>query len=313
MAHWSDRHEGGNRFWLKAIRWSILHIGRSFTVLLMYPAAAYFFFRRGAERRASRTWLERVEAPQRGIRGVVRHIRTFAVTTLDRALLLSGRDDELDIRIEGLDGLRSELETGQGVLLLGSHLGSFELMRALSRHSPGQTPLRVVMDRQHNSLITQVLEELDPGIIQTVIDARQHGTQIVLEIAEAIGQGQIVAMLGDRAHRNEPVGQVSFLGRPAPLPVAPLAIARSLEVPVFLVFGLYEGGRRYRMVFERFPAPDPACAGNRRQRRLQLDQSLAHYARRLEHFARQYPYNWFNFYDFWNPGQPDAGRRNDRQ
>lgn len=312
MAHWSERQEGGNRFWLTAIRWIILHTGRGFAVFCMYPTALYFFLRRGAERRASRIWLERVEAPQCGARGVVRHIRTFAITIVDRVLLLTRRESELEIRTEGREALRQALEAGHGCLLLGSHLGSFELMRVCSRDAPSGSRLRVVMDRQQNSVITRVLEELDPAMAGTVINARQHGTQIVLEIAESLQAGHMVAMLADRAHRNEPVSEVSFLGRPAQLPVAPLAIARSLAVPVFLVFGLYEGGRRYRLVFERFPAPDPSTAGNRDERRLQLNQSLAHYASRLEHYARRYPYNWFNFYDFWIPDQPAVDRYGER-
>lgn len=30
-----------------------------------------------------------------------------------------------------------------------------------------------------------------------------------------------------------------------------------------------------------------------------IDLILRRYAQRLEHYARQEPYNWFNFYDFW--------------
>ena len=34
-----------------------------------------------------------------------------------------------------------------------------------------------------------------------------------------------------------------------------------------------------------------------------IEQAVRTYAARLEHYCRQAPYNWFNFYDFWNgPG-----------
>ncbi|MEX0916028.1 MAG: lipid A biosynthesis acyltransferase, partial [Wenzhouxiangellaceae bacterium] len=62
----------------------------------------------------------------------------------------------------------------------------------------------------------------------------------------------------------------------------------------------YEGGRSYRLVFEPLERPGPHTT-DRKQRRALLDQWLANYARRLEYYARHYPYNWFNFYDFWNP------------
>ncbi|MFW5927493.1 MAG: hypothetical protein ACOCSR_05515, partial [Wenzhouxiangella sp.] len=129
--------------------------------------------------------------------------------------------------------------------------------------------------------------------------------------ANALSEGSMVAMLADRTYRNESAARVDFLGRPAWLPLAPLAIAATLDAPVFLVFGLYEGGRRYRLVFEPLERPGQV-GGNRRQKRAGLNQWVAEYAKRLEYHACRYPYNWFNFYDFWNTDRAgDAGDGND--
>ncbi len=300
MPNWRERPEGGNRFWLALIRWVILHIGRGFAQFFMVPTALYFMLVRGVERRASRAWLDRVEAPRRGYLGVLTHIYTFAITIVDRVLLLSGREDELDIRSEGAEALQAVMETGQGCVLLGSHLGSFEAIRAFRHHAPPNCRyLKVVMDRDQNSLMTRMLEEINPEIRDTVIDARQSGPQIVLEAAEACAAGGMVAMLADRTFRDEASMEVPFMGSSARLPVAPLAVAAALEAPVFLVFGLYEGKRRYRLVFERLEQPGK-LPSNRREKRARLNQWVAAYAQRLEHYARRYPYNWFNFYDFWN-------------
>lgn len=304
MSHWRERPEGGNRFWLVMIRWSILHIGRGFARLCMYPTAVYFFLVRGPERRASRQWLKRVGAAWSGNLGVLRHIYTFSMTIVDRVILFSGRERELDIRSEGEDTLLKTLRSGRGCLLLGSHLGSFEAMRAFSRHTPdAYRHLKVVMDRQQSNLITQALEELQPDLRDNVIEASKPGPHIALEAAEVLSQGGMVAILGDRAHRLESTTKVDFFGQPAPFPISPLSIAWVLDTPVFLALGLYEGGRRYRLVFELLERPGPrACSRN--ERRAHLDKWLANYARRLEHYAKHYPYNWFNFYDFWNPDQP---------
>jgi predicted LPLAT superfamily acyltransferase len=300
MPHWRDRPEGGNRFWLAVIRWIVLHIGRGFASLALWPTALYFFCVRGVERRASRAWLERVGAPRTGWFGVLLHIYTFAITIVDRVLLLAGREDELDIRAEGVEALVETLRQGQGCLLLGSHLGSFEAIRAFSRHAPPEcSTLKVVMDRDQNSLITRMLEEINPAIRNTVINARQPGPQIILQASEIMQAGGMVAMLGDRIYRSEAALEVPFLDDSARLPVAPLAFAAALDAPVFLVFGLYAGRGRYRLVFERLPRPGPRPE-NRQARRAQLNQWVAAYAQRLEHYARLYPYNWFNFYDFWH-------------
>lgn len=299
MVHWGERPEGGNRFWLTLIRWTILHVGRGFALVCLVPTTLYFFLVRGPERRASREWLARVDAPRQGWWGVMIHIYTFAVTIVDRVLLLSGRGDELDVRAEGVEHVHDELDRGHGCMLLGSHLGSFEAIRVFSRSAPPQyRKLKVVMDQQQNSLMTQMMEEISPGIRDTVINARQPGPAIVLEAGGVMEDGGMVAMLADRTWASEAAIEVSFLGGKARLPAAPLAIADTLEVPAVMVFGLYEGKGRYRLVFEPVPAP-PSRAATRSERRRLLNDRVQHYADRLAHYARQYPYNWFNFYDFW--------------
>jgi predicted LPLAT superfamily acyltransferase len=93
-----------------------------------------------------------------------------------------------------------------------------------------------------------------------------------------------------------------FLGRPAGFTDGPLRLAQLLRRRVVFMVGLYRGGRRYQVRFEEladFSAPpaDPA----ERERRLQA--ALAAYVARLESLVREAPYNWFNFYDYW---QEDA-------
>lgn len=300
MTHWRDQSEGGSRFWLVVIRWSILNIGRGFARICMFPTTLYFFIVRGHERRASRAWLDRCGSPQRGNLGVLKHIYTFAMTIVDRVVLFSGRERELEIYTEGEETLISALRGGRGCLLLGAHLGSFEALRAFSHQAPEDCRrLKVVMDREHNSLMTRVIEDLQPELRDSVIEARKPGPQIVLEVAQALSAGGMVAMLGDRARDHEPTNRVMFLGEQASFPISPLYIAWILDVPVFLGLGLYEGTHRYRLVFEPLERPGPHTT-DRRKRRVLLDQWLANYVQRLEYYARRYPYNWFNFYDFWN-------------
>jgi len=308
MVHWRERPEGGNRFWLALIRWTVLHVGRGFAQACLFPTTFYFFLVRGPERRASRDWLARAGAPIQGWRGAMIHIYTFAITIVDRVLLLSGRGEELDVRPEGVEHLHDALDAGKGCMLLGSHLGSFEAIRVFSRSAPPQyRHLKVVMDRNQNSLMTRMLEDISPEIRNTVIDARQTGPAIVLEAGSVMEEGGMVAMLADRTWSREAAIEVSFLGDRTRLPAAPMAIADTLDVPAVMVFGLYEGRRRYRLVFEPLPRASER-AQTRRERREQLNVRVQHYADRLAHYARQYPYNWFNFYDFWS-SDTDSGRR----
>ena len=76
----------------------------------------------------------------------------------------------------------------------------------------------------------------------------------------------------------------------------PFRIAMILKRPIVLMFGLYRGGNRYDIYFEKLTDIEQV---SRSQRDLILEQSLTRYVQRLEHYCRLFPYNWFNFYDFW--------------
>lgn len=303
---WTQRPEGGGLFALWLIRAIARHGGRVLARACLLPITAYFLLVRGPERMASRTYLARVLGRPARLGDVARHIHTFAATILDRVFMLGGQFDRFEVEVEGLDALHAKIDEGRGLLLFGSHLGSFEVLRVLARKRP-DIAVRVVLDKAHNPALTQLLDALNPEIARTVIDAGQDGPSIVLAIKQATDAGALVALLVDRARPGESVRMAPFLGAPAPFPVAPWLIAGALKVPVMLAFGLYRGGRRYSLAFEPF---SDGIAIDRRERASALDALVARYAARLQARALAAPYNWFNFFDFWQTDaaiEPDAG------
>ena len=296
-ARWKQRPEGGNRFAIWLIRGIARHAGRKVTRLLLGPITLYFLLMRGPERRASVAYLQRVLGrPTRWIDGA-RHIHTFASTILDRVFLLSGRLQHFQITVSGLDDIHAQLDKQQGLLMFGSHLGSFEVMRVLARQRP-EYVIRVVLDKAHNPAMTQLLDALDPVIAANVIDASQDGPSLMLAIQQAVSAGHLVAMLADRVQVGDSAQRVTFLGTIARFPRAPWLIASVLHAPVVLAFGLYRGGNRYDLAFESF---SDGLRIPRAERASALASLIQRYATRLEHYARLAPYNWFNFYDFWDP------------
>ncbi|GLQ48316.1 acyltransferase [Dyella lipolytica] len=294
-AHWQDQPEGGGRFSLRLLIGAALSCGRGFILLCLYPITLYYFLRRGPERRASREYLSRVFGRRATTWQVLKHLHCFAVTMADRIYLLAHGERDFDIEVNGMEPLQHYLAQGRGVLLIGSHQGSFEVLRALSARCP-QIPLRVLLDKQKTPAITELLEALAPDVGEAVIDVSQGGAAITLAVAEACRAGGMVALLADRGRAHEVLRRVDFLGQPAPFPTGPWLLAHTLQVPVMLCFGVYRGGRRYALSFESFAERVDIPREARNQA---LDGVLSHYAQRLEHYARLEPYNWFNFYDFW--------------
>ena len=299
-ADWKQRPEGGGWLAIWLIRTIARRGGRAAARLLLYPITLYFLIVRGPERRASRAYLARALPHPPRLRDVARHIHTFAATILDRVFLLGGQVQRFDIRIDGLEALHAHIDRGKGLLMFGSHLGSFEVMRVLARQRP-DIQVRVLLDKAHNPAMTQLLDALNPEIARTVIDADQDGPSIVLAIKQATDEGAVVALLVDRARPGEPWIPAPLLGTDAPFPVAPWLIAAALKAPVVLAFGLYRGGNRYELAFEVFSQELTVERHNRSQH---LAELVAAYARRLEHHVRRAPYNWFNFYDFWHADDP---------
>jgi len=270
--------------------------GRTAARIALYPITLYFLIRRGPERRASREYLRQIAGGRNAsLWQVAKHLHCFAAVTLDRVFLLSESFKRFDVRTFGLDQLRQAWAQGRGVLLLGSHLGSFDALRVLADFR-SDIKLRVVIDVEQNRNLSDVLNALNPQLAQSVINAREEGTTTALLIKEALDEKSLVTLLADRARPGNQVMTADFLGRPAPFPTAPWQLAAALKVPVVLCFGLYRGGNRYDLHFETFAEQ---LKLDRAQRDAELQQTIQRFADRVAHHARSAPYNWFNFYDFW--------------
>jgi predicted LPLAT superfamily acyltransferase len=294
MADWSTQRERGSPAALRLIRWIALHLGRAPARVLLYPITGYFLVKAGGARRESRRFLTRILGRPARISDVARHMHSFAVTILDRVFLLTGRRDALDIRLNQQELVDARLATGQGFVLLGSHLGSFEVLRALAIDEV-RMPIKILMYPAHNRVLTELLHALNPAFAASVISLA--GPHPLLAVKESLDAGCGVGMLGDRYRAGEPTVACDFLGGRATFPSGPLSLAAATGVPVILFFGLYRGGNRYDVHFELLA--ERITLGSRAERDSALRQWVQRYADRLAHYARAAPFNWFNFYDFW--------------
>ncbi len=288
---WTSQPERGSAFAMRLITWIALRLGRGVARLLLYPICFYFLLFAGNARRASRNYLRRVLAREPGIADIFRHLHVFAAVVLDRVFLLSGQVAVFDIRVYGQEHVDEVMAAGAGCFLIGSHLGSFEVIRTLGADSRGLA-VSMLMYKDNARKMASVFEAINPRHSQSIITLGEVDT--MLKVDAALAGGELVGMLADRTIGAEAATAHAFLGAPARFSPGPFRLAAVMRRPALLMFGLYRGGNRYDIHFERLTDGDSAA------REIRVENMQAEYVARLEHYCRTAPYNWFNFYDFWN-------------
>jgi len=294
---WKTQEERGNRRLIRLMVLVAHSLGRPVARALLYPICLYYLSRSSEANESLRQYYKRVRGRLPTWSDLFHHYYWFASTILDRVYFLRGRFDLFDIKINGLDILDRALAGGRGCLLLGSHLGSFEVLRALG-FSNEQIKIKVLMDERNAPLIRELIQELNPAVADTVIQVGDVDT--MLQVRECVDRGTLVGIMGDRLMSQGQLVMCDFLGSPAAFPNGVMRLAHAVSTPVVLFFGLYRGGNRYDVHLELL-SQTVRLSPERRED--DVRQWTQHYADRLAQYSRDAPDNWFNFYDFWQAPQ----------
>jgi predicted LPLAT superfamily acyltransferase len=292
-AEWIRHRERGSLWLLKIMAFLSLRLGRTLSRVILYFIAAYFFFLGPGARRHSRPYLRRALGRVPTARDRFLQILSFATTIHDRVYLMNEQFEKFNISLEGEGMVLAEASAGRGALLLGAHMGSFEVMHSLGRRQ-GRLRVSMAMYEDNARKISGILAAINPAAVPDIVSLGH--LDAMLAIAGRLDQGGCVGVLADRTLGEEPTQAVTFLGAQAYLPTGPMRAAAILRCPVFFMAGLYRGRNNYHVVFERIADFSATAIGNRHAA---MVAAIERYAAILEQHCRSDPYNWFNFFDFW--------------
>ncbi len=290
---WTGRTRGGyfgNWFFVQLIR--ILGLRGAYAWLVF--VAAYFTFVSPRSYRASVNYLQRVLGQQPWWRRpllVYRHFFSFGVMLLDRLAVVMGRR-QMGCSFEGEDRFREFLDQGKGIILLGAHVGSWEM----GGHLLGRfgIPVNLVVLEKDQENIRRLYSRALEGKQFRILTSDENPLRSI-PIMAALRRGEMVAMHGDRAFGGADL-TVPFLGGQARFPIGAYHLAAVTGAPIFQVFAVRERIGQYR--FFTFP-PQFVTRDTVRRDPAALRECVEQYVQRLESVLGQYPYQWYNIYDFW--------------
>jgi predicted LPLAT superfamily acyltransferase len=279
--------------------------GRTLAYWVIYPVTLYFLITAPAARAASREFLRRAVGPTDWPRSMIRsyrHLLAFARTMVDRALFRTRGKSAFRYTEEGIHRIQEAAAAGKGAVLLTAHVGNWELAGGLLPGAAAEK-LAVVAYEGERERIAQFMKR-SGGPQFRIIDVGRDFLAS-LEMIRALRGGALLAMHGDRPIGGQVIS-VPFLGREARFPVGPFLLAAVSGAPLIATFSLQVGPADYRF-FANEPQRLSFTAGQSRDDQLRV--WVEQYVGVLESLARQYPYQWFNFYDFWDAPPPPVPSR----
>jgi predicted LPLAT superfamily acyltransferase len=270
----------------------------------VFPVVLLHWLARPSLRHASLQYLERIERAngaighRPGLRDSLRHVMLFADTLLDKLLAVSDGYPLQRIATEGREEFYRLAATGCGGVIVTAHLGCLELCRAMADRR-GELRLTILVHTRHAQRFNNVLRRLNPSAGMRLLEVQDFGPGTAMLLQERVAAGEFVVIAGDRtpiASRHSVT--LPFLGHRARFPTGPYLIAAALRCPLVMLACIHRGDS-YLVHFA--PLAERVELG-RGRRAADLTVHAGRYVEELTRVLRHSPYDWFNFYPFWDQG-----------
>ena len=213
----------------------------------------------------------------------------FGQVVVDKFAMYAGK--KFNIEIEGYENF-SRLEARQeGFVQLSAHIGNYEIA-GYTLTSKGKRFNALVYAGEKAS----VMRNRDKMFADTNISmiAVNPDMSHLFEIDKALAEGQIVSMPADRISGSPRFVGHDFLGAKARFPFGPFSVATMRSLDVLAVNVMKTSLRGYRIYVT------PLGYDKSAPRQEQIEQLCGAYVRELEKRVRQYPTQWYNYFEVWN-------------
>ncbi|AOA59290.1 LpxL/LpxP family acyltransferase [Acinetobacter larvae] len=300
--NWSHYQERGSLLCLNLMLWFYRRGGRYFCLFLLYFIILWYWLFAPSARRASLNYLQRLhdyaqaDSPFQKVPGYCesyRHFMSFAVAILDKIEAWLGHVPEQALQISGHQYFQQHY--GKGAIIVVSHFGNIELLRALK--ADHAQPINVLVYQKHATQFNSFLKKLNAKADVRLISVDELGIETAVLLQEKLAQGEWVIVAADRVPvASARVVHLPFLGHSAAWPHGAWVLGNILKVPLLAAF-CYRDGQHFQLHIHHL---SDALALARGQREQAIAKILRGYVDLVEMHCIRAPYQWFNFYEFWN-------------
>jgi phosphatidylinositol dimannoside acyltransferase len=281
-------------FWRRLIDRSVAHIPAIFHRPLIWIAAFLFFFVAGSARKALLRNFRLIRPRSFRLFNYPRVVRVFANFgwSLTDAAAYRLLRVPVQYEVEGEDFLR-ELAWARGAIVLTAHMGNYDLGAAFFAQK-FQRRIQMVRAPEADTAaaehVDRALQASTGGAVE--VGYSSDGTALAFDLLNALRQGQIISIQGDRVTGEIGRARARLFGQEVLLPSGPFYLALASGALVYPIFVVRTGYRKYKIIGYQ----PIACARDSASSRDQaVNEALDRWGKVLEQTVRASWPQWFAF------------------
>lgn len=261
--------------------------GYKFIYYLMYPITFFYFIFATNVKDALKIYYGHLGIELTSWR-YYEHLRIFAITMVDRFITKIDPKSYTYIFTDSDTSLAILLS--KPTILLQSHFGGWASSSNMSRTD---NKINIVMQESLMDSIKEIEESLDLKDNLNIIDLNNGAISASVQIATALMNDEIVAIMGDRATKKNSTISVQFLDQEANFNKNPFQIAYKMNKPILVYFVIYLDVQKYKIEYMKIEFDKS------KNEEEAIKDGVLKYVKMYEDVIRSYPNQWLNFYDFW--------------
>ena len=286
---WKGKTRGG-LLGYKIFVFVLKKLGLKSAYFLLRLVSAYFvLFAPSASKHIYRYFRDiHHQSVSRAIISVFSNFYIFGQTLIDKTAIMSGATNKFTYDFDGEEHLHQLKEMGRGGMLISAHLGNWDIAGFLLKRI--DVKINIVMFEAEHEKIKSYMDNIVKNNNVNVIPIKQDMSHII-SIKKAINNNELICMHGDRFVEGSRVSRQEFMGKQAFFPTGVFSIVDKLNVPYTIVYCLKEKSNSLHYKLSSTEIQDNHKG---------TSEILADYVKTLEGKVKQYPHQWFNYYNFWN-------------